>query len=92
MLKIASPQIIPKSNEKGNALSVPEKTKYIAYPPESEANSAVKKIVAPMPKYLLCSVGYFKRVSLCAPEQNQKKSVNFFIHKPDARNSKLLQN
>ena len=79
MLKIASPHIIPKRKAKGTAVSVPAKTKYIAYPPESEANRAVKNIVAPMPTYLLCSVGYFRRVSLCAPEQNQKKSVSFFI-------------
>ena len=62
------------------AAGLPAKTKYMAYPPDSEANNAVKNMVAPMPTYLLCSRGYFFNVPICAPEQNQKKRVTFFIN------------
>ena len=41
----------------------------------------MKNIVAPIPTYLLCSMGYFFKVFICAPEQNQKKRVTFFINK-----------
>jgi hypothetical protein len=62
------------------AKALPLKTKYIAYPPDIAANKAVKNMVAPIPTYLLCSIGYFFNVSMCAPEQNQKKRVTFLIN------------
>jgi hypothetical protein len=64
---------------KPTANASPLKTKYMAYPPDRDANNAVKNIVAPIPTYLLCSMGYFLSVSICAPEQNQKNRVIFFI-------------
>ena len=80
MLKIARPQMSPKKMANKTAAGLPENTKYMAYPPDKAAKSAVKNMVAPMPTYLLCSVGKFFRVPACAPEQNQKKSVIFFIN------------
>src|ERR1700749_1476437 len=77
---MAVPHINPNKMAKPTANALPLKTKYMAYPPESEANKAVKNMVAPMPTYLLCSTGYFFKVSTCAPEQNQKKRVTFLIY------------
>lgn len=72
--------MIPNNKAKIGAKTLPLNTKYIAYPPDKQANNAVKNIVAPIPTYLLCSMGYFFKVSMCAPEQNQKKRVTFLIN------------
>ena len=77
---MAIPHIKPKNTAKTTAKGLPLKTKYMAYPPESEANKAVKNMVAPIPTYLLCSMGYFFSVPICAPEQNQKNRVTLFIN------------
>src|SRR5690349_20020010 len=79
ILKMASAQIRPNIRDKTTAPESPLKTKYMAYPPDNAANRPVKKIVAPIPKYLLCSVGYFSRVERCAPEQNQKNRIIVFM-------------
>ena len=71
--------MMPKSVATNTASVLPLNTKYMAYPPDSVANKAVKNMVAPMPTYLLCSIGYLFSVLTCAPEQNQKKLVTFFI-------------
>ena len=77
---MAVPHNRPNKMAKTTANGLPEKTKYMAYPPDNEANTAVKNMVAPMPTYLLCSRGYFFKVPIWAPEQNQKKRVIFFIN------------
>ena len=40
----------------------------------------MKKIVAPIPAYLLVSVGHFSSMVESAPEQSRKKEVSFFIY------------
>src|SRR5688572_17047248 len=69
--------IRPHRTAKKAAIHTLSKMVYKAYPPEAAANSPVKKIVAPMPTYLLVSEGHFSRMRRSAPEHHRKKSVIF---------------
>src|ERR1700744_5470539 len=80
ILNMAVPHKSPNRTVKTTAAGVSANTKYMAYPEDNDGNNAVKNIVAPMPTYLLCSRGYFFKVPICAPEQNQKKRVMLFIN------------
>ena len=53
------------------------KTVYNAYDAERNAKTPVKKTVAPIPVYFAVSEGHFLRISVSAPEQNQKKEMTF---------------
>jgi hypothetical protein len=74
-LKIINPQSSPKK-----IAGIKDwKTAKSAYPAAKAANTPVKKTVAPIPTYLLLSVGVRFSKAKFAPLQNQKKWVIRFM-------------
>jgi hypothetical protein len=74
-LKIISAHTRPKTT----AITYDSKTVYNAYPEEKKARTPVKKTVAPIPMYLLTSVGHFSRMEASTPEQKRKKFLSRVI-------------
>jgi hypothetical protein len=76
-LKISKPQTNPKAIAVNGLLN----TVYNAYDDAIIAKIPVKKTVAPMPVYLLYSVGDCSRRFLFTPEQKMKKFPSVVISK-----------
>ncbi len=66
----------PHKREKSIDVNRFPKTVYKAYPDAIMAKSPVKKTVAPMPTYLLNSVGACFKMRSSQPEQKIKKAAN----------------